>query len=126
MPRYLGSANGLTGIPSALPSSLAQIQDPNVQKAIYQLQNWSNSFPVFNFGVFNGNYTTGGVTVTWNNPYTVGTPMIVATGLGISPVFFVTINTNGMTSGLFQCWTSTSTEVTNGTHLIFFYLAIGS
>ena len=41
---YLGTKNNLTGIPSLLISSLQQVQDPVVQTALYQIQNWANSF----------------------------------------------------------------------------------
>lgn len=41
---YLGTATGNTGIPSLLLSSLQQVPDDNTQKALYQVQNWANSF----------------------------------------------------------------------------------
>ena len=44
MPNYLGTATGNTGIPSLLLSSLQQVTDKNVYNALYQIQNWANSF----------------------------------------------------------------------------------
>ena len=43
MPNVTGTAQGLTGIPSLLISSLGQVQDPVVQTALYQIQQWANS-----------------------------------------------------------------------------------
>jgi hypothetical protein len=42
--QYLGTATGNTGIPSLLISSLNKVSDPNVYQALYQIQNWANSF----------------------------------------------------------------------------------
>jgi hypothetical protein len=44
MPQYLGTKTGNTGIPSLLISSLQQVKDPEIQTALYQIQNWANSF----------------------------------------------------------------------------------
>jgi hypothetical protein len=43
-PNYLGTATGNTGIPSLLVSSLQTVTDPDVKTALYQIQNWANSF----------------------------------------------------------------------------------
>jgi hypothetical protein len=43
MPASLGTQTGLTGIPSLLLSGLQQVEDPTVQTALYQIQNWANS-----------------------------------------------------------------------------------
>jgi hypothetical protein len=40
---FLGTQTTFTGIPSLLLSSLNQVEDQNVQTALYQIQNWANS-----------------------------------------------------------------------------------
>jgi len=40
---YLGSAQTFTGIPRLLISDLARVEDPVVQRALLQIQNYANS-----------------------------------------------------------------------------------
>jgi hypothetical protein len=65
-PKYLGTATGLTGIPSLLLSTLQQVQDPEVQRALYQIQNWANSL-----GQVQGIVGTGSASLGANCPATV-------------------------------------------------------
>jgi hypothetical protein len=67
MTRQLGTAQGLTGIPSLLISDLQQIEDQNVQRALYQVQNWANSL-----GLVNGK--TGGGTASLGTNCPAATP----------------------------------------------------
>jgi hypothetical protein len=124
MPNYLGSHTGLTGIPSALPSTLEQIQDPAAKRAIYQLQNWANSFLIFNQGRFSGNYITGGVRVTYANMYsTAAVP--TATSAGISFATSCTIDNSDTTGFDLLFWVG-ATELANGAPCAAFWQAFGS
>jgi hypothetical protein len=63
MPANLGTATGLTGIPTLLLSNLGQIEDPEVQRALYQIQNWANSV-----GLVNGKTGSGSAVLGANFP----------------------------------------------------------
>jgi hypothetical protein len=100
MPNYLGTATGNTGIPTLLISTLQQVTDPNVQKALYQIQNWANSFvplakvpavgtplagsfptsysPSVIGGVKSIPFSAGGGTLTFDQPFTTVLQSFVA------------------------------------------------
>lgn len=66
---YTGTTTGLSGIPSLLLSGLQQIQDPQVQTALYQIQQWANSV-----GLVNGITGTATATLGTNYPGVTTTP----------------------------------------------------
>ena len=80
MPQYLGSAQGLTAIPSLLLQGLQQVQDPVVKTALYQIQNYANSI-----GIVSG--TTGSSTATLGTNYP---------GVTLTPATWTTVSLNGV------------------------------
>jgi len=56
----LGTSTGLTGLPGLLLSGLQQIEDPTVQTALYQIQNWANSVGLVNGVTGAGTASLGG------------------------------------------------------------------
>ena len=87
--RYLGTATGLTGIPTLLISSLGQVEDPATQRALYQIQNWANSN-----GQIAGETGGGSAALGANCPAT--TPA--------HPAVWTTVNYNGTTAYI-PVWT---------------------
>lgn len=85
----LGTATGLTGIPTLLLSTLGQVQDPQVQRALYQIQNWANSV-----GLVNGVTGAGSAALGANCPAT--TPA--------APATWTTVSLNG-TPAYIPVWT---------------------
>lgn len=124
MPNYTGTQSNLTGIPSALPSSLQQIQDPNAQTAIYQLQQWANSFFPWQYGEASGTYITGGITVTFDAPYSTAVRAISFGPAGV--VIGVNITSTSVDGFTARLYGSGGAEITNGTPYVFFYMAIGN
>jgi hypothetical protein len=88
MPATTGTATGLTGIPSLLISSLQQVQDPQVQKALYQIQQWANSV-----GLVSG--ITGSKTATLGTAYP---------GVTTTPATWTTVSLNGVAAYI-PVWT---------------------
>lgn len=102
-PNYLGTYTGLTGIPSLLISSLQQISDPAVYKALYQIQCWANSFmppvcPAAADGVAAGESTAS---TSYTNLHTVG-PIVTMTTGQYALVILTTAMSND-TTGDFAC-----------------------
>jgi len=100
MPNYLGTKTGNTGIPSLLISSLQQVKDPEIQTALYQIQNWANSFHTLLQS------SPPGVTLagSWTNQpliMTAGT-LVATTGTGLTAgevnLTFPTAFPNGLIS----------------------------
>lgn len=87
MPDYIGTATGNTGIPTLLISSLNKIKDkdPDIHTALYQIQNWANSFHTL-------------LNVLGVGPAYVGSPPAAGVGLAIETGVF--IGTTGV-SGTF-------------------------
>lgn len=125
MANYTGTATNLTGIPSLLISGLQQVEDPIVQTALYQIQQWANSFFPWQFQEFIGAYTTGGVAVTYPTPFTNATAAIafgfIANG-NVSQGQLQTLTQTGFSIKLFD---PTGTEIANGTGVDFTYIARG-
>ena len=86
---YLGTKTGLSGIPSLLISTLQQVQDPQVQRALYEIQNWANSV-----GAVNGTTGAGTASLGANSP---------ATNLS-APTTWTTVSING-TPAYIPVWT---------------------
>lgn len=80
MPATTGTATGLTGIPSLLLSTLQQVEDPQVRRALYQVQQWANSV-----GLVNG--TTGSKTATLGTNYP---------GATTTPATWTNVSLNGV------------------------------
>ena len=126
MPNYLGTQTNLTGIPSLLISTLQQIEDPNIQKALYQIQNWANSFFPWNYGIASGtsDYTTGGVTVTFANAFPQ-TPTGIAFGVfDGSDASQAQITALSATSMTVKLYTPSGSELAAGSTWAFSYIAV--
>jgi hypothetical protein len=76
MPNYLGTKTGNTGIPSLLISTLQKVKDPHIQTALYQIQNWANSFHQLVGAATPGSTLAGSWT---NQPLIVSAGTLVAT-----------------------------------------------
>ena len=90
MANYLGTLTGNTGIPSLLISNLSQIQDAKVQQALYQIQNWANSFrPLMGFLATQG-FLEPTSDPPSNAPWTTqfGVSAQSTTGAGTAPIVF--------------------------------------
>lgn len=81
MTARLGTQTGLTSIPSLLISSLQQVKDPQIQRALYQIQNWANSL-----GQVNGVVGTGTASLGTNCPASVPS----------TPSTWTTVSLNGV------------------------------
>jgi hypothetical protein len=85
---YTGTSTGLTGIPTLLLSSLAQVEDPAAKTALYQVQQWANSV-----GLVNGN--TGSKTATLGTNYP---------GVTTTPATWTTVSLKGVAAYI-PVWT---------------------
>jgi hypothetical protein len=122
-PNYLGSQSNLTGIPSLLLSGLQNVQDPIVQTALYQIQNWANSFYTWQFETVTGTYTTGGVTVVFPKPFASTVNSIT---LGMYPPAIAGSITTVHASGFdIQLFGAGGTQIANGLGFQFSYMAEG-
>lgn len=120
---YLGTQTNLTGIPSLLLSGLQNVQDPVVQTALYQIQNWANSFKVWQYGIEQGtSYTTGGIVVGFGAPYLNDVDALVATAYATATIAHV-VNLN--LSGVQVQLLNGSTELAAGSPYEFSFIAIG-
>jgi len=123
---YLGTQTNLTGIPSLLLSGLQNVQDKTVQTALYQIQNWANSFYPWNYAIASGsaNYTTGGVVVDFANPFP-DTPTGVAFGVfdgsDASQAQITALSATSMTVALY---TPSGTELAAGSTWAFSYISV--
>jgi hypothetical protein len=125
LPNTLGTKTNLTGIPSLLISTLQQVTDQNIQKALYQIQNWANSFFPWNYGGISGSYTTGGFAFNFPSPYSTSLFSIVVTpaSSGASQAQIISATKTGAVVALYN---SVGAQLPNGTAFAFFYMAIGS
>jgi hypothetical protein len=80
MPSYLGTKQTIAGLPSLLLSDLDRVQDPVVKRALYQIQNYSNSI-----GAVSG--STGSGTATLGTAYP---------GVFTVPQFWMQVSHNGL------------------------------
>lgn len=125
MPNYLGTQTNLTGIPSLLLSGLQSVEDSTVQTALYQIQNWANSFFPWKFLRSSGLYTTGGVSSVFRTPFATAVDAITFGPIGGtlgSQVSIVNFDTTQFTAQIFL---PGGAELTNGAAFQFFYMAIG-
>jgi hypothetical protein len=123
MPNYTGSATNLTGIPTLLISGLQQVTDPIVQTALYQIQQWANSFYPWNFEFVEEPYTTGGLAVTYPTPFTNHTGGLAFGFIGgVSQGAIQAVSNTGFTVELYG---PTGTQIANGTTVSFSYIAKG-
>ena len=126
MPNYLGTATGLTGIPTLLLSSLGGVEDKAAETALYQVQNWANSFFVWNYDLFNepSGYTTGGVVFDFTRPFPSNVLAMTATAF-TPDASQAQVASLSLTSAKVALWTPTGTELTAGGAYSFSYIAIG-
>ena len=123
MTNQLGTKTNLTGIPSLLISGLQQIPDPTTQTALYQVQNWANSFFPWQYGAPSGTYATGGVTIAFGAPYQEA---VFALTFGFSnPVIAGSVVSLAVGGFKIELFGSGGTQISNGSSYQFSYMAIG-
>lgn len=124
-PNYLGTASGLTGIPTLLLSSLQNVEDTAVKTALYQIQNWANSFYTWNFDTVAENYTTGGLSLTFANPF-ASTLLSYAIGVyGASNASQAQVVNATLVGLKVVLYNPSGTQIPNGDPVSFSYIAVG-
>ncbi len=124
-PNYLGTQSNLTGIPSLLLSGLQNVGDQTVQTALYQIQNWANSFFTFQYGGVAENYTTGGFNAIFDKPFASNVVALVVTASDLSNASQTQLVTVTTTHFVVKLYDPSGTEIANGDPISFYYIAIG-
>jgi hypothetical protein len=124
-PNYTGTQSNLTGIPSLLISSLQQVKDPVVQTALYQIQQWANSFFTWQYGGVAENYTTGGFVGIFPKPFASELSALVITPSDLSNASQAQIVLASTTGFTVRLYTPTGTQVANASPISFYYIAVG-